>query len=70
MVLLQYLSDIMKLEKIQEHSLRIVYNDVGSSYSELLAKSGVPYLCINRLRRLMIQVYDSLSNTSNLCQST
>ena len=58
------MSDIRKIEKIQEHSLRIVYNDVSSSYSELLAKSGVSYLYINRLRRLMIQVYDSLSNTS------
>ncbi len=58
------MSDIRKMEKIQEHSLRIVYNDVNSSYSELLAKSGLSYLYTNRLRRLMIQVYDSFSNTS------
>ena len=57
-------SDIRKMERIQEHSLRIVYNDVNSSYSELLAKSDLSFLYINRLRRLMIQVYDSLSNTS------
>ena len=57
------MSDIRKIGKIQEHSLRIVYNDVNSSYSELLAKSGLSYLYTNRLRRLMIQVYDSSSNT-------
>ncbi len=58
------MSDIRKMEKIQEHSLRIVYNDVNSSYSELLAKSGLSYLYINHFRRLMVQVYDTLLNTS------
>ncbi len=53
-----------KMEKIQGHSLRIVYNDVSSFYSELSTKSGLSYLYITRLRRLMIQVYNSLSNTS------
>ncbi len=57
------MSDIRKMEKIQEHSLCIVSNDV-KSYSELLEKSGLSYLYTNRLRRLMIQVYDSFSNTS------
>ncbi len=38
------MSDIRKMEKIQEHSLRIVYNDVSSSYSELLAKLGVLFV--------------------------
>ena len=51
------MSDIRKMERNQEHSLGIVYNDVNSSYSELLAKSGLSYFYTNRLRRLVIQVY-------------
>ncbi len=38
------MSDIRKMQKIQEHSLRIVYNDFTSSYSDLVVKSGMPYL--------------------------
>ncbi len=34
------MSDIRKLEKIQEHLLRLVYGGFKSSYSEVLDKSG------------------------------
>ncbi len=58
------LSDIRKVVKIQEHSLRIVYSYLTSSYSYLLVKSGMPYLYVNRLWQLMLQIYESLSSPS------
>ncbi len=55
------------MEKIQEHSLRIVYNDFTSPYSELLLKSGMPNLYVSRLRQLVLQcmqVHESLLSPS------
>ena len=45
------------MEKIQERGLRFVYNDVNSTYSELLKKSGKKLLYIERIQKLAIFVY-------------
>ena len=50
-------SDTAKMEKIQERALRFVFNDLSSSYSDLLRRSSKPSLLLSRLRKLSIEVY-------------
>ena len=54
--------DLKKIEKIQKRSLRFVYNDFTSSYSELLCRSNRPLLYTERQKQLLTQTYKSINN--------
>ena len=49
--------DLRKIEKIQKRALRYVYNDFTSTYSELRCKANKPLLYTQRLKQILIQVY-------------
>ena len=49
-----------KIERIQERSLRILYNDFTSSYASLLEKADTTTVLIRRLRLIAIFVFKSL----------
>ena len=46
-----------KMEKIQERSLRFVYNDYKIDYNSLLEKSKLPTLHVRRIRNLALESY-------------
>ncbi len=50
------------LEKWKRY--RNIHYALFMSYSDLLLKSGMSYLYVNRLRQLLLQVYESLSSPS------
>ena len=50
----------VKLEKLQERALRLVYNDNVSCYTDLLTRSNMLSLSIYRLRFLAIEIYKSV----------
>ena len=52
----------LRIEKIQERGLRIIYNDYTSSYTELLLSSGTELMYISRLKRLATFVFKSVRN--------
>ena len=45
------------IEKIPERALRLLYDDQGSSYEELLGKSQKCTMHVNRLRYLCIEIF-------------
>ena len=51
----------IKIEKIQERGLRVIFRDHASSYKELLNKSSKDLLYINRIKRLSLFVYRCLN---------
>ena len=46
-----------KIEKIQERSLRYIYNDFESSYKSLMERSNKSLLYVNRTRLMMQYVF-------------
>ena len=56
-----------KLEKIQERTLRILYDDYTSIYDELLDKAGTNTLLINRLRLMALTVFKSINSLNPPC---
>ena len=46
-----------KIEKIQERSLRILYNDYHSSYEQLLEKADTTTMLTARLKAMTLEVY-------------
>ena len=46
-----------KIKKIQERTLRLLYNDSYSSYNSLLLKAERRTMEVSRLRRLSIEVF-------------
>ena len=44
------------MEKIQERTLRFIYNDYVLNYEELLEKSKMPSLKVRRLRSISIAI--------------
>ena len=56
------ITNMRKLEKIQERALRLLYDDPASSYQELLTRSGHSSLHVRRLRMIAMEVYKSLNN--------
>lgn len=61
----------LKMEKIQERGLRLVFNDYDSSYKVLLKSAGKDLLYVSRLKRLALFVFKALNNIgpSYLCDS-
>ena len=51
-----------KIEKIQERTLRLLYNDSYSSYSSLLLKVEQPTMEVSCLCRLAIKVFKTLKS--------
>ncbi len=56
------MSGTRKIEKIQERSLRYVFNDFTSTYHELLSLSNRSVLYVNRLRVMLQYVYKVINN--------
>ena len=53
---------LQKIEKTQEHALRLLYNDSYSSYNSLLLKAEQPTMELSRLRRLAIEDFKILKS--------
>ena len=56
-----------KLEKIQERSLRILYNDYVSSYSDLLSNAGTSTLLISRLKLMALETFKCVKGDNPKC---
>ena len=56
-----------KLEKIQERSLRILYNDYDSTYEDLLCNNISSTLLLSRLKTLLLETFKSLRHTNAEC---
>ena len=53
---------LKKIEKIQERTLRILYNDSTSDYNQLLNKSSKASMEVKRLRKLALEIFKTLNN--------
>ena len=51
-----------KIEKIEEWTLRLLYNDSYSSYNSLLLKVERPTMEVSHLRRLAIEIFKTLKS--------
>ena len=51
-----------KIEKIQERTLRFIYQHYNSSYDTLLGKSKLPSLKVRRLRAIALEAFKILNN--------
>ena len=47
---------LQKIERIQEHAPRFLYNDQVSSYDDLLSKSGRCNMHVSRIKLLCISI--------------
>ena len=56
-----------KLEKIQERSLRFIYNDKESTYEQLMMKAQVSSLEVKRMRNMAIETFNILYGLSPAC---
>ena len=52
-------SSARKIEKIQERALKLVYRNFEMTYEELRMVSGIPLVYVQRLRRIVIEMYKS-----------
>ena len=57
----KYINNLKKLEKINERSLRFVFNDNDSNYMQLLNRVGQPSLFNGRVHYILTLVYKSLN---------
>ena len=57
----------VKLEKIQERALRILFADYNSSHTELLGRAGTTTLLIERHRLITLTVFKSLHGHNPPC---
>ena len=53
-----------KMERIQFRALKYIYNDVSTSYEELLARANLPTLELHRKRENLVEVFKSVDNIS------
>ena len=53
---------LQKVEKLQEHALRFLYNDHTSSYNDLLMRSSKCMMHVARQRLLCIEIYKTLNH--------
>ena len=53
-----------KLEKVQERALRFIYNDLTSSFSELLKLTNTQPLHVRRLKLMACEVYKIVNDIS------
>lgn len=59
----------MKIEKIQERALRIIYRDFESSYDDLLEVSNNSTALIGRLKILIMEVFKSIKQLNPPCMN-
>ena len=52
------------MERIQFRALKYIYNDVSTSYEELLARASLPTLELHRKREILVEVFKSVDNMS------
>jgi hypothetical protein len=52
----------MKMEKVQERAIRLMYNDPTSPYQDLLQKHGHVTLHVQRLRSIALEVFKTLND--------
>ena len=59
-----YLSSksLKKIEKIQERTLRILYNDSTSDYNQLLNKPIKASMEVKHLRKLVLEIFETYNN--------
>ena len=50
-----------KIENLQKRAVRFLLNDCGSTYEDLLEKSGYPNMNLKRQRTLCIEIYKTLN---------
>ncbi len=53
-----------KMECIQYRALKCIYNDVSTSYEELLARVNLPTLELHRKTKILVEVFKSVNNIS------
>ena len=53
---------LKKIEKIQERTLRILYNDSTSDYNQLLNKSSKASMEVKRLRNFFLEIFKTLNH--------
>jgi len=53
-----------KIEKIQQRTLRFIYNDYSSGYDTLLDRSQLPALRVRRQRAVALEAFKILNNLS------
>ena len=53
---------IKKIEKIQERSLRFLYNDFNTSYDQLLVLAGKSTMLVSRVKTLCIEIYKTINS--------
>ena len=53
------MSDLKKIERVQKHALRIIFNDYSksTSYAELRSRANRPLLYVERLRNIVIEIF-------------
>ena len=54
-----------KINRIHERALRTVYNDVDSSFEELLLKDNAVTVHIKNIQALAIEIYKVVNNISS-----
>ena len=59
-------NSIKMIEKVQERLLRFLYNDLSSSYDDLLKLADKTTMLVSRLKTLCIEVYKTI-NFENPC---
>ena len=52
---------LRKIEKIQERTLKILYNDSTNDYNQLLNKSSKTSMEVKRLRNLAMEIFKTLN---------
>ena len=50
-----------KIENLQKRAVRFLLDDYGSTYEDLLEKSGYPNMNLKRQRTLCIEIYKTLN---------
>ena len=55
---------LKKIEKIQERTLRILYNDSTSDYNQLLNKPSKASMEVKHLRKLALEIFETYNNVN------
>jgi 3-oxoacyl-(acyl-carrier-protein) synthase len=58
----------LKIEKVQERTLRFVYEDYNSSYDNLLKKAKVPSLQIRRMRTMALEIFKIMKRAKTVAE--
>ena len=53
------------MERIQYRAMKCIYNDVNTSYEELLARANLPTLELHRKMEILVEVFTSVNNISS-----